>query len=170
MQGSVLNVRNGKSSRQAVCTRPLFQEMGRLASVISKILASQPGIYKTPAPRNTPRKERHKKTCGVRACREEGRGTTPRARVDGRPAGAGRPRRPPEASGRAPRGNRAAPVISAKGGGYLTAAPDIETRPNKLAPDGNRPAASAQRPPRHSAEGGAGRRQPRGRTSLRPRA
>ena len=167
MQGSVPKLRNGKSSRQAVRAGCFSGNVRGLAACKD---TSKPGIYKTPVPRNTPRKERHKQTCGVRACREEGRGTTPRAPVDGRPAGAGRPRRPPEASGRIPLGNRAAPVISAKRGGYLTTAPDIETRPNKLAPDGNRPAAGAQRPPRHSVEGGDGRRQPRGRTSLRPRA
>ena len=115
MQGSVLNVRNGKSSRQAVCTRPLFQEMRRLASVISKILAS---LYETPVPRNTPRKERHKKTCGVRACREEGRRDNPARAGRWLP----RRRRAPEAS---PRGvgphptwkPRRARHIAAKRGG-----------------------------------------------------
>ena len=82
-----------------------------------KTLASQ--AYETPVPLNTSRKEDLEERYGLRACREEGRGTTPRTPVDGRPADAGRPRRPPEASGRIPLGNRAAPVISAKRGGYL---------------------------------------------------
>ena len=110
MQSSASNVRNGKKQQAEAAFQALFGKFNVLGLAACKILA-KPGKYKTPVPRDTPRKEDLETRYGVRACREEGRGTTPRARVDGCPADAGRPRRPPEASGRIPLGNRAAPVI-----------------------------------------------------------